>query len=142
MATVNSKKSIILLENFIKEWKKLNDPIKKRNLGPALVEIECILANTYLNCAYAIFYSNERNYDEMAFYAKRVLEINYEDDKINYAALLLLAIYYEESKEDIIEAKRCVEKARKIHPARNEQYLFNDAYFAINDQDFRLFLEI
>jgi len=138
MATINSKKSIVLLENFIKEWKKLKDPIKKRNLGPALVEIKGILANIYLN--YAGFYLGEENYNKTFDYAKKALDINY-DDKINYDALLLLAIYYEEKKGDTPEAKKCVERARNIHPARNEQHRFDDAYFAINDYDFRLFLE-
>lgn len=139
MATVNSEKSVILSENFIKEWKKSNDFIKKRNLGPALVEIERILANIYLN--YARLYYDEKNYDKIAVYAKKVLDINY-DDKINYYAWLLLAIYYEEGMGDTINSKKCVEEARNIHPSRHEQYRFDDAYFAINDEDFKLFLEI
>lgn len=140
MATIgNFDKSISLFENFLEEWRNLSDLVKKRNLGPASMEAKGILARTYLN--YAELGRYQGKYEKVNFYAQKAFDINY-DQKSNYGACLFLAIYYEEELGDIEQAKKWIKKAEEIAPPRNELYRFGEAYFAINDYNFKLALEI
>lgn len=129
-------------ETFLNSFKEIFnelDILKKRDLSKALMEVNEILIRTHLMSITTAIENIDKtkNYELVRVPAEKILQIN----RSHYEAHLALAFYHENTNDRqlAIEHTKYAESNSK---KKQHDYVFNYAYFALKDKDYKSMLEI
>lgn len=137
-----------LFEIIRSDYETIKNLLRRRDLGKFISEVNQGLVisymkylQTYENLIYESEYNNaKKDYENMKFFADKILEINY-NNQFNYLAHISLALYYEQ-KGEREKSKEQTKIAEDIHPQKQNLHILNKAYYAIADYDFPVAIKL
>jgi hypothetical protein len=121
----------ILFQSFMKSYNDETNILRKRDLGPALVEVNEFLVAIYLSKMGKLFYERDKKIDLLKDVADKIVAI----DRANYDANLMLAFCHAEAGD--FNRAEDYTRISESNSRRNQHgHLFNNAYFSLLKKEY------